>query len=40
MKKHHPENEKAKWQYLRFLEDAKRMKAESVDQVVAAAWSL
>lgn len=36
MKKHHPENEKAKWQYLRFLEDAKRMKAESVDQVAAA----
>lgn len=36
MKKHHPENEKIKWQYLRFLEDAKRMKAESVDQVAAA----
>lgn len=36
MRKHHPENEKIKWQYIRFLEDAKRMKPESVDQVAAA----
>ena len=36
VKKHHPENEKIKWEYLRFLEDAKRMKAETVDQVAAA----
>jgi integrase len=36
MRKHHPENEKIKWQYLRFLEDAKRMKPESVDQAAAA----
>ena len=36
MKKHHPDNEKIKWQYLRFLEDAKRMKPESVDQVASA----
>lgn len=36
MRKHHPENEKIKWQYLRFLEDAKRMRPESVDQVAAA----
>jgi len=36
MKKHHPGNEKIKWQYLQFLEDAKRMKRESVDQVAAA----
>ncbi len=36
MKKHHPENEKIKWEYLRFLEDAKRMKAETVDQAAAA----
>lgn len=36
MRKHHPENEKIKWQYLRFLEDAKRMKPVSVDQVASA----
>ncbi|MEI6534774.1 MAG: tyrosine-type recombinase/integrase [Verrucomicrobiaceae bacterium] len=36
MRKRNPDNEKIKWQYLRFLEDAKRMKPESVDQVAAA----
>lgn len=36
MQKHHPQNERIKWQYLQFLEDAKRMKRESVDQAAAA----
>src|SRR5437899_3188655 len=36
MKKHNPKNERIKWEYLRFLEDAKRMKRSSVDQTAAA----
>ena len=36
MKKHNAKNERIKWEYLRFLEDAKRMKRESVDQAAAA----
>ncbi len=36
MRKHHPGNEIIKWEYLRFLEEAKRMKSDSVDQVAAA----
>lgn len=36
MKKHHPANEKIKWDYLHYLEDAKRMKTETVDQVAGA----
>jgi len=36
LKKHHPKNEKIKWEYLRYLEDAKRMNSASVDQVAAS----
>lgn len=36
MRKHHPENERIKRQYLIYLEEARRMKPESVDQVAAA----
>lgn len=36
MQKHHPKNERIKWQYFQFLEDAKRMKRESVDQAAGA----
>jgi hypothetical protein len=36
VKKHNLKIERIKWEYLRFLEDAKRMKRSSVDQVAAA----
>jgi integrase len=36
MTRHNTKNERIKWQYLRFLEDAKRMKSSTVDQVAAA----
>jgi integrase/recombinase XerC len=36
MRKHHPENERIKREYLSYLEEAKRLKPASVDQVAAA----
>ncbi len=36
MRKHHPQNERIKRQYLSYLEEAKRMNTSSVDQVASA----
>lgn len=36
MRKHHPKNERIKRQYLAYLEEAKRMSPQSVDQAAAA----
>ena len=36
MRRHHPQNERIKREYLTYLEQAKRMTASSVDQVAAA----
>ena len=36
MRKHHPENERIKREYFNYLEQAKRMSQNSVDQAAAA----